>query len=79
MAAVKRAGAAVKAPKPNNEAEFVGELKKNLKKRGAYSEGIAESDLQNEILSAPGETVWVWNRSGGEFHIPPVSFKPQDI
>jgi hypothetical protein len=75
MAEVKRK-ATVKAAEPHNEETFVASVKRNLKKRGAYSEEFAETDLQKEILEVPGDTVYVWNKSGGEFHVPPMSNKP---
>lgn len=62
------------------EDEFVGNLKTNLKKRSGPQAGdYAESDYQKELMSvASGETIFVWNVSGANFHVPPKSFRPED-
>ncbi|CAK9251730.1 unnamed protein product [Sphagnum jensenii] len=38
----------------------------------------SEIDDQLAAVKSSGDTVWVHNISGAEFHIPPISLKPED-
>ena len=79
MAAIKRVPTKSKA-----KAEFENELNSEVKLSGArgrksvMDNNKSEIDDQLAAVKSSGDTVWVHNISGAEFHIPPISLKPED-